>query len=873
MVGLVALGAQAQTGNWDDFRASRFSQQSNMLKIITIQSEEELALLSYGINHGELNIDDYTIRLSRDLDMSAHWFTPIGNTEAHAFKGIFDGRGCTINIKIEEKEGFAALFRQVGGASMRRLKLTGSVKGGMHSAGLVGRTLSGTTNLTEDCLVSVQVTCSDNGVTAPHGGGIIGHAEKATNTVTGCLFNGTITAADTQLKGDKRAGAIIGWSNSPTTQTITDCVALGNYNGFDIVEIMPVYGKSELNLSRVSRRHGGMKQGSMMRVLQCDEPYYEIVSDKYDKVYRTSTLEVGDDIVRALGTVYSYDFRTIYFSVVPLLDKHQLTRVSVNYQSMTGNQLKLGEKMDYTIRAMSVNPNIQLKGSGTEEDPFLIHSDLEWNYFCYQLDQGNNFKGKHFRMEADVTLRFMAGTETTPFSGIFDGNGDQRKIEVKLGNRDGDNTGLFRYAKDAEFRFFYLTGNVYSDHQSTGSLIGRASGKVLVRNCRVSTNMHSDFKGNVDMGGLIGVTYKDQPDVTIRSCRFDGCLNASNGTGLAGMLGWKKEGSVKVLNCLFTPYNVMMKEKTGSQNFARGTAEDAVNNYTNYYTYCFENSTQGKDATTTSAGYMVEQLGVNDWEQLNGNGDPSPVLGPRGIPLEVSSSNDLRGLAKKKEKRAVNINFGEILHNDGHFNTICLPFNLVFTNVVIADGAELYQFASVKQEGTDDKLVFLRTNTIQAGVPYLLRWTGQTSYTDRSHIWFTGVIVTAEQPATIQHGDYAFCGTFDEISQRKASEEGIYVMGGDDNWHPVKSSTSEARLLGAFRGFLRLSGGNGSHVLISLEDEAGNTTAIIPVTAQLLEETNSTASNRWYTLKGQQLEGLPTAKGIYIHQGKKVVIK
>ena len=172
MVGLVALGAQAQTGNWDDFRASKFSQQSNMLKTIGIQNEAELALLSYAINHDEPNINGYTINLARDLDMSAHWFTPIGSTDAHAFKGVFDGNGYQINIKIDDKGAFAGLFRHISNASVRHLKLTGSVTGGIHSAGLIGHTLSGTNNHTDDCLVSVQVTCSDNGVTAPHGGGL-----------------------------------------------------------------------------------------------------------------------------------------------------------------------------------------------------------------------------------------------------------------------------------------------------------------------------------------------------------------------------------------------------------------------------------------------------------------------------------------------------------------------------------------------------------------------------------------------------------------------------------------------------------------------------------------------------------------------------
>jgi hypothetical protein len=37
--------------------------------------------------------------------------------------------------------------------------------------------------------------------------------------------------------------------------------------------------------------------------------------------------------------------------------------------------------------------------------------------------------------------------------------------------------------------------------------------------------------------------------------------------------------------------------------------------------------------------------------------------------------------------------------------------------------------------------------------------------------------------------------------------------------------------------------------------------------------TNYTNSNAWYTLSGTRLSGKPTQKGIYIVNGKKVVIK
>jgi hypothetical protein len=32
-------------------------------------------------------------------------------------------------------------------------------------------------------------------------------------------------------------------------------------------------------------------------------------------------------------------------------------------------------------------------------------------------------------------------------------------------------------------------------------------------------------------------------------------------------------------------------------------------------------------------------------------------------------------------------------------------------------------------------------------------------------------------------------------------------------------------------------------------------------------------SDAWYTLDGRRLDGQPTAKGLYIHGGKKVIVK
>ena len=51
----------------------------------------------------------------------------------------------------------------------------------------------------------------------------------------------------------------------------------------------------------------------------------------------------------------------------------------------------------------------------------------------------------------------------------------------------------------------------------------------------------------------------------------------------------------------------------------------------------------------------------------------------------------------------------------------------------------------------------------------------------------------------------------------------------------------------------------------------GQTTAIGTLDTRTGEATFDT--DAWYTLDGRRLSGQPTAKGIYIYKGKKVIIK
>ena len=148
------------------------------------------------------------------------------------FCGIYDGDGYQLNCNManpEENGGEAvAPFHRVNGATIKNLHVTGTINGGIHSAGLVAYSNGNVT--IDSCRVSAEITCTGNSYNDAHGGGIVGHAKESNITVRQSLFDGTLTATPNG-KGDIRLGAIVGWGDASSIVRIEYCIENGKYNG------------------------------------------------------------------------------------------------------------------------------------------------------------------------------------------------------------------------------------------------------------------------------------------------------------------------------------------------------------------------------------------------------------------------------------------------------------------------------------------------------------------------------------------------------------------------------------------------------------------------------------------------------------------
>ena len=156
-----------------------------------------------------------------------------GGGNAACYRGTFDGNGHTLNVNIDRTgadNGAAAPFAYVGDATIKNLHVTGTVKGGIHSAGLIGCRV-GTPTITIDRVwVSTEVTAS----TSTHAAGVLGHAGAADVYMTDVRFDGKVTTNGPT--NTSYAGSFIGWGGEGgwTFHRVYNASANGDFTAWRI---------------------------------------------------------------------------------------------------------------------------------------------------------------------------------------------------------------------------------------------------------------------------------------------------------------------------------------------------------------------------------------------------------------------------------------------------------------------------------------------------------------------------------------------------------------------------------------------------------------------------------------------------------------
>ena len=173
-------------------------------------------------------------------------------------------------------------------------------------------------------------------------------------------------------------------------------------------------------------------------------------------------------------------------------------------------------------------------------------------------------------------------------------------------------------------------------------------------------------------------------------------------------------------------------------------------------------------------------------------------------------------------------------------------------------------------DGTTLYLYYKNVNAISAGVPYIIKWK------DEKTVWenpvFNGVIIPAAYanaediaptPIVSDDGKVSFKGNFNPVSVNDG--ESILFLGTNNTLYYPHS----ARSINAFRAYFQLSEGQQAREFRM--NFGGDRNASGITTTNYTNNTNSIGA--WYDLSGRLLIGRPNTKGMYIHNGHKVVVK
>ena len=231
---------------------------------------------------------------------------------------------------------------------------------------------------------------------------------------------------------------------------------------------------------------------------------------------------------------------------------------------------------------------------------------------------------------------------------------------------------------------------------------------------------------------------------------------------------------------------------------------------------------------------------------------------------------------------------GRTFYKDGAWNTLCLPFDVTISESPLnGDGVKVMTLDTESSNLSDGTLTLNFTNagqTIEAGKPYLIRWTKLDGYVDdASHNivdpTFRYVTMDADASTSVSVADVlTMQGIYSPYSIGAEGDRSILYLGNENKlYYP-----SGARTIHAQRAYFQLADGI---TVGDSQNEAKQLRVVMQIEdgeATLIEEVQQDAANSqslnglsdtWYTLDGRQLTGKPRQKGIYLYAGRKFVIQ
>lgn len=218
------------------------------------------------------------------------------------------------------------------------------------------------------------------------------------------------------------------------------------------------------------------------------------------------------------------------------------------------------------------------------------------------------------------------------------------------------------------------------------------------------------------------------------------------------------------------------------------------------------------------------------------------------------------------------------------WETIVLPFDVA--TILNATAQEIVPYA-IWDESSSLRTFWLynltasgwqAANSIKANTPYIISMPNNenydASYNITGNIQFIGnnvQIKASDNLSAVQSGNKSFVPNY----QYQETSSSIYALNVNNQWNTNTSPEAEGstfirslRAVRPFEAYLTVEGGTSAPNYIPVFGDGMPT----GIDAKLMNS-EGVNSEKWYSLDGRKLQGKPTTKGLYIVNGRKVVVK
>ena len=217
---------------------------------------------------------------------------------------------------------------------------------------------------------------------------------------------------------------------------------------------------------------------------------------------------------------------------------------------------------------------------------------------------------------------------------------------------------------------------------------------------------------------------------------------------------------------------------------------------------------------------------------------------------------------------------GRTLTKDDNWNTLCLPFDVTIANSPLAgDNVVAKVFDNTSNLDSEGKLTLKFSDapaTITAGTPFIIKW--NNTGVNLVNPVFNAVTIssTPAQEVESTDGNVNFVGQYSPFDiDNNNIDEILYVASGNK----IGYSKNKRTLKCCRAHFWVKPNEGGTPSARAIYIDWGDNATAMPSIENVQSSMFNVQSGSWYTLNGRRLSVKPTAKGVYISNGRKVVIK